>query len=119
MSHYSYKYILMYSSARMNNLLKTLKSLADLNRLRIVMAIGKSSISVSEIIHATELPQTLVSFHLKTLRNAEVVRTKRNGPFIYYSLSSPNLIDILDELSRINDVTVTADGGHFGTGPDV
>jgi DNA-binding transcriptional ArsR family regulator len=82
------------------------------------MAIGKSSISVSEIIHATELPQTLVSFHLKALRNADVVKTKRNGPFIYYSLSSPNLIDILDDLSQTNDTAATADGRHFETGPD-
>ena len=103
----------------MKNLVKILKSLADLNRLRIVTAIGKSSISVSEIIHATELPQTLVSFHLKALRNAEVVTTKRNGPFIYYSLPSPNLIDILDELSRMNDVAAAADGQHFETGPYV
>ena len=103
----------------MNNLIKILKSLADLNRLRIVMAIDKSSISVSEIIHATELPQTLVSFHLKTLRNAGVVKTKRNGPFIYYNLSSPNLIDILNELSRTNDTAATEDGRYFEIGPDM
>ena len=102
----------------MKNLVNILKSLADLNRLRIVMAIGKSSISVSEIIHATELPQTLVSFHLKALRNAEVVKTKRNSPFIYYSLSSPNLIDILDDLSQTNNAAAAADGRHFETGPD-
>jgi len=87
----------------MEKLVKILKSLADLNRLRIVRAIGKGSLSVSEIIQSTDLAQTLVSFHLKTLRNAGVVRTKRDGPFIYYSLSSPNLIDILDDLSRTND----------------
>jgi DNA-binding transcriptional ArsR family regulator len=87
----------------MENLVRILKSLADLNRLRIVRAIGKGSLSVSEIIQSTDLAQTLVSFHLKTLRNAGVVRTKRAGPFIYYSLSSPNLIDILDDLSRTND----------------
>ena len=109
----------MCSTELMKNLVKILKSLSDLNRLRIVSAIGKSSISVSEIIHATELPQTLVSFHLKTLRNAEVVKTKRNGPFIYYSLSSPNLIDILNDLSHTNDDAATEDGRHFKIGPDV
>jgi ArsR family transcriptional regulator len=98
------------------NLVKILKSLAEFNRLRIVMAIGKSSLSVSEIIHATDLPQTLVSFHLKTLRNAEVVRTKRNGPFIFYSLSSPRLIDILDDLSKTNDTAAISGDSHFKTG---
>lgn len=93
----------------MKKLVNILKSLADLNRLRIVMAIDKNSISVSEIIHATGLPQTLASFHLKTLRNAEVVKTERSGPFIYYSLSSPKLIDILDELSQATEIETAAD----------
>jgi DNA-binding transcriptional ArsR family regulator len=87
----------------MENLVKILKSLAELNRLRIVMAIGKDSLSVTEIIHATDLPQTLVSFHLRTLRNSEVVKTERNGPFIYYRLSSPGLIDVLSDLSQVNN----------------
>ena len=98
------------------NLIKILKSLAEFNRLRIVMAIGESSLSVSEIIHATDLPQTLVSFHLKTLRNAAVVTTKRNGPFIFYSLSSPKLIDILDDLSNANDAAVISGDSPFKTG---
>ena len=109
----------MYVFKQMKNLVKILKSLSDLNRLRIVMAIGKRSISVSEIIQATDLPQTLVSFHLKALRNAEVVITKRNGPFIFYSLFCPNLIDVLDELSRMNNAAASAGERHFGTGPDV
>jgi DNA-binding transcriptional ArsR family regulator len=108
----------MYSTELMKNLVKILKSLSDLNRLRIVLAIGKGSVSVSEIIHATELPQTLVSFHLKTLRNAQVVQTKRNGPFIYYSLSSPKLIDILNELSHTNDDAAPEAERCFEIGPD-
>jgi DNA-binding transcriptional ArsR family regulator len=109
----------MFTFKQMENLLKILKSLSDLNRLRIVMAIGKRSISVSEIIQDTDLPQTLVSFHLKALRNAEVVITERNGPFIYYSLFCPNLIDILSELSRINSVAASADEQQLETAPDV
>jgi len=84
----------------MENLVKILKSLAELNRLRIVMAIGKGSLSVTEIIQATALPQTLVSFHLRTLRNSQIVRTERKGPFVYYHLSSPDLIDVLSNLSQ-------------------
>ncbi|MBT3185832.1 MAG: winged helix-turn-helix transcriptional regulator [Nitrospina sp.] len=87
----------------MENLVKILKSLGELNRLRIVMTIGEGSLSVTEIIHATGLPQTLVSFHLRTLRNSEIVKTERNGPFIYYSLFSPSLIQVLKDLSQINN----------------
>ncbi len=81
-------------------LAKILKVLGDPNRLGILMSIGKDSRSVTEIINATGLSQTLVSFHLRTLRNAGIVKTKRNGPFIYYSFSEPGLIDILSDLSQ-------------------
>lgn len=80
-------------------LVKVFKALGEPNRLEIVLSIGKDSRSVTEIISATGLSQTLVSFHLRTLRNAQIVKTKRNGPFIYYSLSDPTLIGVLNDLS--------------------
>ncbi|HDL20492.1 MAG TPA: ArsR family transcriptional regulator [Nitrospirae bacterium] len=95
----------MTANIMINNLPEQLarifKVLGDTNRLGIVMAIGKGSHSVTEIINATGLSQTLVSFHLRVLRKAEVVTTRREGPFIYYSLSDPSLMDILDDLSKI------------------
>jgi len=82
------------------DLSKLLKILGDSNRLGIVMSIGREARSVTEIIDATGLSQTLVSFHLRVLRNAGIVRTERAGPFIYYSLSRPLILDILTELSN-------------------
>lgn len=78
-----------------------LKVLGDTNRLGIVLSIGKESRSVTEIINATGLSQTLVSFHLRSMREAEIVKTERTGPFIYYSLSDPSLLEVLSELSRM------------------
>lgn len=86
-------------STELEKLAKTLKVLGDSNRLGIVMSISRDSRSVTEIINATGLSQTLVSFHLRTLRDTEIVKTRREGPFIYYSLSEPTLIDILHDLS--------------------
>lgn len=82
------------------NLTKVLKALGDTSRLNIVLSIGEDARSVSEIVSATGLSQTLVSFHLRVLREANVVTTKRNGPFILYSLSDPNLNKTLVELAK-------------------
>lgn len=79
---------------------RVFKVLGDANRLGIVLAIGRDTRSVTELIDATGLSQTLVSFHLKVLREADVVRTERNGPFIYYSLTDPVLLDIIADLSK-------------------
>ncbi|MFZ2198974.1 MAG: metalloregulator ArsR/SmtB family transcription factor [Thermodesulfovibrionales bacterium] len=81
-------------------LARLLKVLGDTTRLGIALSIGRESRSVTEIVNASGLSQTLVSFHLRIMREANVVRTERNGPFIYYSLSDPSLLEVLAELSR-------------------
>jgi DNA-binding transcriptional ArsR family regulator len=69
--------------------------------LAIIHTIGKLSRSVSEIIEETGMSQTLVSFHLRTMREKGIVTTRRDGPFIYYSLAVPELYDLIGELSRV------------------
>ena len=65
------------------------------NRLKIIKFIGEKERSVSEIVEFTGLSQPLVSHHLKTLRNSDILSTKRNGPFIYYRLKNIKLLGIL------------------------
>jgi len=76
--------------------------LRDTNRLKILFAIGKDKKSVSEIMDETSLPQTLVSFHLRPLRESGLLSTERRGAFIYYSLSEPTLIDLLVSLCGVS-----------------
>ena len=76
--------------------------LRDINRLKIIFAIGKDKKSVSEIIDETSLSQTLVSFHLRPLRESGLLSTERRGAFIYYSLSEPTLIDLLVSLCGVS-----------------
>lgn len=88
----------------MKELAQFIKILGDTSRLSIIKAISSDSRSVTEIINITGLSQTLVSFHLRTLRDAGVVSTRKDGPFIYYSISNLALLDILEELSGVADL---------------
>ncbi len=85
----------------MKKLAQFIKVLGDANRLAIIHTIGQTSRSVTEIIEKTGLSQTLVSFHLRAMREKGIVTTRRDGPFIYYSLTSPELYDLIGELSRV------------------
>jgi DNA-binding transcriptional ArsR family regulator len=87
------------------------KVLGDANRLGIVLTIGPGNRSVSEIIDSTGLSQTLVSFHLKVLREARIVKTVRQGPFIFYSLAEPSLLGLLADLSCRLGVNARSTGG--------
>ena len=86
----------------LDSLSRLFKLLNDPNRLKILFAIGKEMRSVSEIMDETSLPQTLVSFHLRPLRESGIVLTERKGAFIYYGLSEPFLIDVLVSLCGIS-----------------
>ena len=91
--------------------------LRDPNRLRIIFAIGKGKKSVSEIMNETSLPQTLVSFHLRPLRESGILSTERKGAFIYYSLSEPALIDLLISLCGVSTKGKFQEERHFTCPP--
>lgn len=88
----------------MKQLAQYIKVLGDANRLAIIHAIGGSARSVTEIIRETGLSQTLVSFHLRVMREKGIVLTRRDGPFIYYRLTTPELYDLIGDLSRVAGV---------------
>ncbi len=55
------------------------KALADVNRLRIVRRLAESEASMAELIAHVGLSQPLVSHHLKRLRVAGLIETRRVG----------------------------------------
>jgi len=77
------------------------KSLADENRLRILLFISGGKKSVSRIVEALDLSQPLVSHHLKELRRALLVNVERKGPFVYYELADESIIDICRRLGAL------------------
>ncbi len=103
MSIYSYKWWLMIKDAKIpDSLARLFKLLSDPNRIRILFAIGKERKSVSEIMSQTALSQTLVSFHLRPLRENGIVAAARQGPFIYYRATEPVLIELLTSLAGVS-----------------
>jgi DNA-binding transcriptional ArsR family regulator len=55
------------------------KTLADVNRLRIVQRLAQGEATVSELIDRVGLSQPLVSWHLGRLRVAGLIQTRRVG----------------------------------------
>jgi ArsR family transcriptional regulator len=65
---------------------ETLRFLADGNRLRILQLLARRESCVCELIEPLGLTQPLVSYHLRRLREAGLVRTRRKAQWIYYSI---------------------------------
>ncbi|HEX9882867.1 MAG TPA: metalloregulator ArsR/SmtB family transcription factor, partial [Desulfobaccales bacterium] len=77
------------------------KSLGDENRLRILLCLNNGKRSVSQIVEELNLSQPLISHHLKELRRSLLVTVERRGPFVYYEMSDPRVIDILKDLEGL------------------
>lgn len=88
-----------YGSSSVKRLVKALKVLSETNRLRILLSLGLECRPVTDIINATGLSQTNVSFHLRALREAGLVKPERRGQYIYYCLHDSQLLGVLDDLS--------------------
>lgn len=70
------------------------QALSDGKRLRILELLCEGERCVCELADELEVSQPLLSFHLKTLREAELVLDRRDGRWVYYALNA----EALDEL---------------------
>lgn len=72
--------------------------LADPNRIMILYTLSQSARNVTELCKELDMPQPLVSRHLKVLRERGMVTTERRGTVIVYSLGDKRLVQALDLL---------------------
>jgi DNA-binding transcriptional ArsR family regulator len=86
---------------RLDSLAFLVKSLADENRLRILLSLGNGKKSVSGIVEELNLSQPLVSHHLKELKRSLLVQVERRGPFIYYEMTDARIVEILQALDML------------------
>ncbi len=60
---------------------------AEPTRVRLLRLLARNELSVAELVTVTDLPQSSVSTHLGKLRDAGMVRDRKNGTSTYYTLS--------------------------------
>jgi len=75
----------------MEEFVNVLKGLSDNSRLRTAWLLYRTStpLCVCEIMDALAISQYNVSRHLKVLKNAGLIREKKDGRWVYYSLIKP------------------------------
>ena len=75
--------------------------LADPNRIMLLYSLAQSARNVTELCNELEMPQPLISRHLKVLRERGMVTTERRGTVIIYTLADKRLIQALDLLRAV------------------
>lgn len=78
-----------------------LKSLASRNRLLILCHLVEGERSVGELARLIDARETAISQQLALLRKDALVRTRREGQTIYYSLASSEAAKVIETLHGI------------------
>ena len=84
----------------MKHLAQTLKALSDPIRLRIILLLqAEGELCVCDLMEVLKLPQSTISRHLAYLKRSCWVDTRRNGLWVYYTLSQESC-DTCQEILR-------------------
>lgn len=74
----------------MLSILKSLRLLADPNRLRLLLLLEREELSVAELQEILGKGQSQISTHLAQLKNAGLIEDRRTGKNIFYRLAAPS-----------------------------
>ena len=78
-----------------------LEGLANHKRLEILQLLANGELTVNQMVKMLGLAQANLSQHLSILREKGIVKTRRAGKAIYYSLSNPKIIKAFDIIREI------------------
>ena len=73
------------------------KSLADENRVRLLLALQKQELCVCQLIELIGLAPSTVSKHMSILKQARLVETRKEGRWVYYRLAGQSALPAVCE----------------------
>ena len=96
----------------MRDLLNVFKALSEETRLRIVKLLEHGELCVCDIVAALDMIQPKVSFHLAVLKEAGLIKDRKQGKWTHYSIDDADIFRrflLLSTLERISAETVSED----------
>ncbi len=71
-------------------------------RAKLILCLAKKAKNVTELIKTCSLSQSAVSQHLHKLKQSGIVKTKKEGKTVWYSLSNKKAVDISTLLVQLS-----------------
>lgn len=73
------------------------RAFSDTSRVRILSAILEQELNISTLAEMIGLTESAVSHHMRGLRQMRLVRARRNGKEVYYSVEDPHIIALFQQ----------------------
>ena len=96
----------------MDDILNIFKSLSDETRLRILKLLERGELCVCDIVAALDMIQPKVSFHLGVLKEVSLIKDRKQGKWVHYSINDSDIFKrflLLSTLDRISTESVMED----------
>ena len=83
---------------------ETFRALADSTRAKIIYSLLQQELCVCDLAAVVGTSESAVSQHLRVLRNLRLVKARRDGKLVYYSLDDAHVRRLLDlSLTHLGD----------------
>lgn len=73
------------------------KIFGDTTRIKILYALRESELCVCDIAQVLNMTQSAISHQLKILKQSKLVKYRRDGKTIFYSLADSHVLTIIDQ----------------------
>ena len=89
-----------FKDAMYDGLSKLLKALSNPFRLEIIEMLSQGEKSVEGIVQTTNLSIANASQHLQVLKNNNIVKSRKEGHYVYYSLISDDFLSLYQHIIK-------------------
>ena len=79
-------------------LAETFKVLGDTTRVRMLDALSRAEVCVCDLAGMLGLTESAVSHQLRLLRSMRLVKSRRDGRHIYYTLADQHIVKLFEQV---------------------
>lgn len=89
-----------FKDAMYDGLAKLMKALANPARLEIIEMLSQGEKSVEGVVEATHLTVANASQHLQVLKNNNIVKSRKEGHYVFYSLINDEILALYQHITK-------------------
>jgi ArsR family transcriptional regulator len=87
----------MPAEENLYDLVELFKVLGDSTRIKILWALDEAEMCVCDIAYLLNMTSSAISHQLKVLKQARLIKNRREGKIVYYSLDDEHVRQIFDQ----------------------
>lgn len=86
------------SEETLSKLCKSVKILGDESRIKIILFLMDGEKCVGDIAENSKLSQSATSHQLRILKDANILKSRKDGNVIFYSVSDKHVVTLIETL---------------------